>query len=666
MSKKRSVKSAVTEPEAQSWVRRFVPPWIGALVLPPLGALAHNVWGTELPAAALAPLGIAAATVCVGVATLLSALQARQRSDKSRVILASHSVGTVALIGVALIITEIFGWKHPWISIYIGSAVTLSLTWNVRRLDIFRTDELAQEHKDGVLGELGLTVKSKKVITATPERSEVALKLGDGQTVEDVQKLAKQIGSHAGALRNGVTAIPGRHEGEVTLSLEFKDVLDENLPWPGPVHAGGSIADGLHPGLYRDRRPVMWYPAGNYAKNIAPGHLAIGGQPRVGKGEFARVSIAELATRSDVWIMGSDTRKGDQFLGPLRQAVGWWVTSENAVRAQLKAFERAMVARAAKLGECGYSSWTPEAFTDERLRMPAIVCWIEEAAAVLDDNSRLITELGEASLSAGMFLVLSAQRWSADRVPTSLRTSVSNSACFGQGDDVSASMILRDSTLKAGPDPYEWGANYPGRFLLEANGVDQARFPVPAKGYLPSDQQLREVIAEWAPQRARLDSVTIAAFGAAYPGDAPAPRADLVAPRDYDEEEDGFVIPPQPEPEMANEVNPRSEIPPYEGPEIDMTPEPQPGERKLTPDQRREAFADMLAEFMRADPPAYEVAMSDLVDAWDAKVGPSQASQRPFLHEQINARIELGQMERVEGGRGRYRLLALADVGHSA
>jgi hypothetical protein len=97
-----------------------------------------------------------------------------------------------------------------------------------------------------------------------------------------------------------------------------------------------------------------------------------------------------------------------------------------------------------------------------------------------------------------------------------------------------------------------------------------------------------------------------------------------------------------------------------------MTPDPEPGERKLSPEERRQAFDQMIADFMNADPPRYEVTMSDLVDAWDSKVGPSQANQRPFLHDRINARIDSGQIERVDGGRGRYRLLALAEIGHSA
>lgn len=663
---------------------RFIAPWLILATLPLPGVLLHHAWGDAPTSAALAAVGIVLGAGAVAAMTAHVATRARPDNP----VLLAHSVGTVLLCGGALLVMLIVGWTAWW-GVYAVTGVVLVLTWNVRRFDIFRADEAAAAASGGVLAELGLNVRTKKVVHQTKDRADLRLLMGGGQTVDDVQKEARRLGSHAGTLRNGVTAIPGDREGEVFLSLEFTDLLTENLPWPGPTNPGGSIADGLHPGMYRDRQPVHWYPAGNYDKNIAPGHLAIAGMPRVGKGEFARVSIGELASRRDVVIIGSDTRKGDQFLGPLKGAVAWWVSNENGTRAMLKAFERAMVARAAKLGECGYSSWTPKAYDDPRLRMPAVVCWIEEAAAVLDDNARLITELGEASLSSGMFLVLSAQRWSADRVPTSLRTSVSNSACFGAGDDVSAGMVLRDSTLAAGPDPYEWGANHPGRFLMEANGVDPKRFPVPAKGYLPADDQLREVIARYAHQRAALDELTVEAFGEPYVkarantppvrGAAPVPTPSAaVETREEDtvdvcEDDDARPAYDEeyPKPTSGDEeldaaleaVDPREKIPTEGAGHVDMRPEPRPGERQLSPEERRTEFAAMLEQF--ASEGRYEVGIADLFDAWEERVGPSQANQSPFLYARINERIEQGQMERLDTGRGRYRIVALADVGHA-
>lgn len=644
----------------------YLGPWLLIPALLGLGNMLNGQIGPGSPNPRWVPIVV---VLFLYTATaVLSAVTWRYAEPRGRII-QGHSVTTVAVSGLILIGLFTFGLSAPtfWVTALIGGVFAVS--WNIRRMEAIKGEGSDANNKE-VLAELGLSVKSKRTVIDTPDRKEVKLKLGDGQTVEDVQKVLPQLGSFAGTIRKGTRAVAGEREGEVTLSFALKDVLKETIPWPGPTHPGGSIADGLMPGLYEDGLPVAWYPSGNYRKNIAGGHLAIAGLSGTGKGIFARVTIADLATRTDVWISLSDTRKGKQFVGPLQHAIGWYVDTEPGVKQQLKAIERAMDARNRALGEAGYENWTPEAFTDPRLRMPAVVHWMEEAAAVLDDNPRVIVELGEACRSAGIFLVFSAQRWSNDRMPTSLRYNIANAVCYGVGDDVSATMVLSDSTLKAGPDPYEWRARFPGRGLIEGNGIDVDRFPVPWKTFMCERQQAQDVIEEWAPRMAQLDSVTRAAFGDVYEqrtkptaavAQASVDDEDL---GDYGEEEEKYMIPEQPDPEMAATVNPRDELPAWDGPENDLSPEPQPGERKLTPDQRRVAFAEMIGQLM--EDKRTDVTMSELVDEWDSKVGPSQANQRPFLHEQLNVWIDLGQIERVAEGRGRYRLLAAATVGAHA
>ena len=60
-----------------------------------------------------------------------------------------------------------------WRAVYMLCAATLVITWNVRRFDVCNVDPHAEAAKSGVRDELGRSVKKSKVITATPERSEV-------------------------------------------------------------------------------------------------------------------------------------------------------------------------------------------------------------------------------------------------------------------------------------------------------------------------------------------------------------------------------------------------------------------------------------------------------------------------------------------------------------
>jgi hypothetical protein len=668
-------KAASKATEEHGGAGKFVLPWLVIGALLGLGHLLHKQLGTELPAAPLAVLFVTVGGTILGVLTWRYALP-------RGVVIQWHAAVSVAIADLLLIMIIIFGVSRLTFWLFTGVGALFALSWNIRRLEVIRGEGHDAHNKD-VLTELGLTVKSKKVVTDTADRKEVKLKLGDGQTVETVQKQLGAIGSHAGALRKSVRAVAGEYEGEVTLSMAFRDVLKETIPWPGPSHPGGSIGDGFNPALYEDALHVWIYLAGNYKKNIAPGHMGICGMPRSGKGAWAHVLIADLCTRRDVFLCVADTRKGKQFTGPIERAIGWYVDSDNAVRAQLKAFERAMEARNKALGEAGYSSWTPKAYTDPKLRMPGIICWMEEAAAVLDDNARLVVELGEAMLSAGMWLVLSAQRWTGDRVPTSVRSSITNAVVFGTQATEDATYLLSGGTIEAGIDPGEWKTRFPGRHIVEVNGVDPSRFPVPAKGYLGEFAQLKAVTDEWGPRMAKLDPVTLAAFGKTYtPYNPDATTLPAVIQQrtageiEFDDEDDDdrpyqpteeeeaqFMVPEIDDQElaaMARTIDPKTAVmPEWQGPEFDMTPPTNPNDREWTKEEKVAEFERMLEAL--ADDGRTELSTDELSDEWEKRVGEGEAQKRWFMFELIAARIENGQMERA--GRGKYRITFLTTVG---
>lgn len=669
-------------------VWKLAPPHLLGPGIVGAGHAAHLLWGQSPASAAWAGIGMAAGGAGL---TAVSYLHSRARST----LLRAHTTVTVAAGSVGATVTMIQGAHRPWLDWALGVGVLVGLSWNIRQADVVRgtgEDDHDAAPTGGVLAELGIPLKRPaKVIEASRERAEVVVDLDDGKTADDVQKVTATIGSKAGTLRGGVQAIPDpEREGRVTVTLQFTDLLKKTQWWPGPMLPGGSIADGLWPGNYADGAQVRWWPAGSYsAENpVAPGHLVIMGLSRVGKTLIAQVGVTDLATRRDVWIMWGDKQKGSQTARPLRKAIGWYESKPNRIKAQLTALMRAVSERNDVLGRHGYKAWTPEAFLDPRLRMPALWYQLEEAAPILIDNPNLMVELSEAALSAGVFLCLSLQRASNDRMPTSLRYNVANAMCLGVGDDVSAPFVLSPATLKASPDPYEWGARFPGRVLAEFNGIDPTRFPVPWKSFYDTDEQFEAVVEEHLHLRPELDPVTRRAFGPVYEqylanpptwdadgaagavGDATddeQPSATVVPirsaptatdsagtdePGDDEADEDEYVIPPNPEPEIAARINPRAELPAYNGPDIDMTPESRPGDRTLTVEERRQAFAGLLADWVTAGRSQFK--MAELVEAWNDRVGPVQASQRPWLTERLNDLIDNGALDRHQEGRGVY------------
>lgn len=642
-------------------------PWFLPVALMGVGHLSHTQLATSPLSAALAGAFIALSGVALTTTTWL---YARPRGP----LVQWHASATSALVALQLLGLMALGLSWPVFWIVLGLSWTLAATWTVRRLPAVRGEGDGQSDP---AQSFGLSVKRRKVIVDSADRAEVKLTLGDGQTVDDLQKVLPAIGSTFGTLRKGARATAGAREGEATLSLSYRDVLAETLPWPGPSHPGGSIADGWRHGLAEDSREVWTYPAGNYAKNIAPGHTGLSGMPRSGKGACAHVVIGETCTRRDVAkLLLVDTRKGAQFTAPIEAAIGWYADDELKAKALLAAVERAVVARNKALGSAGYSSWTPAAYDDPGLRMPYLIVWLEEAAAYLDLFVRLLVGLGEASLSAGVELVLSAQLWKHDRVPTSLRSSIGNVLVFGQASTEDAAYLLSDETISTGVDPGAWKTRHPGRFLCEGNGIDPERFAVPAKHFLADKGLLSQVTNTYGSMMAPYDKVTLTAFGDAFVPYGGGARDELERVTDrmkeladddeLPEERMGMYAMPEMEEKdlaaMMRDIDPRAED---SGavPDVDLRGEP--GARTWTREEKEEEFRQMLLWFQGQG--KHTVRTSDLHTEWRKRVGDDEAARTWFVHELLNAWIDTGQMERMTDAdgdvlRGWYRIGTLVNV----
>lgn len=662
----------------------YFAPWLSPVAVLGLGHVLHLRLGTTPLSATLA--GVALTLAGVALSALTSAY-ARARGPVIR----WHSTTTVALVFVQLVGLLAFGVTEPAFWLCLGLGAVLALSWNVRRLPAIRGDGADETNNANVIKELGLTVARKKVVTDAPERSVVKLKMGAGQTVADVQKALPALASLAATIPGGARATQGARADDVTLTLVHTDVLAADNPWPGPSHPGGSIADGWHIGTYEDIEPIRLYPAGNYVKNIAPGHVGQSGMPRSGKGVAAHVILADTSTRRDVGrILLCDTRKGEQFTDPIEDVIGWYADTDTKVKALIAGAERACVARNKALGQAGYSSWTPAAYDDPALNMEFLIMWLEEAPAYLDLFVRMLVGLGEAMLSSGMLMVVSAQLWKHDRVPTSLRSSIGNVIVLGAASSEDASYLLSDETIAAGIDPGKWKTKHPGRMAVEGNGIEPDRFGVPGKGFFASSDHLKRVTSMYGPMMAPYCPTTLAAFGDAYVPYVPSSRGAVVlAPASHeivevneDDENDArqavnddeelpeermgmYVVPQMDDDEMAAllaEQDPRAEDPGWEGRDVDMRPEPEPDARTWTREEKEAEFRTML-EVDFAGTGRTEFRTSELRDAWVARVGEFEAGKRWFLHELLGAWEEHGQIARLDGfRRGRYRIVTLAHV----
>lgn len=487
-------------------IGRFAGPWVAAALLQCAGQFLHDralTTGRAVGMTVLLVLVSALVVVVAGVDARLS----RYKSKLAKYVIVVRSMVTATAAAAALLVTLAVGWwgSPDWRLAYYIAAGGICVTWNVRRLAVF-TEAFEAEGgvADSMTGALDkLKLKNSAVIDATAERSKLAIRTAPGTKLSDVRGELETIAaaSPRRVIAGGAAFIPSSKWGdEGEIHLLHKDVLAADQPWDGPEFPdrNASVAQGVHLARYADLAALRIYPWGDYKAGVAPGNVAQGGAPRSGKGVTHRVHLAELSTRTDVHpALIADTRKSLQFAGAVRGAIGHHAGNIGEVGAMLKGLAAMAENRNATLGRYGFDDgWTPEAA--RKLGMGAVHAGLEEIGAYADRYWSQLVALAEFCLSSGVVLWLSGQRWSHDRVPTSLRSSVANRLQWGADDAVSAG-FLAEAAQAAGVDPGEWKTQFPGRLVAELNGVPRDRYPVMAKGLYAESELLRQVTDEHGP-----------------------------------------------------------------------------------------------------------------------------------------------------------------------
>lgn len=484
-------------------------PWLAVAGEIPATFAAHQAWGGSTVAA----IGM---TVAGGLLTAATWWGAEGTKPARRI----HATITMAL---AMGYTTVSTFTDPLgaaqlSTLAMGGAVAAA-SWNVRKA--MRVNPEAKT-ENATAGETGLLVKSlgkaKASLRKTPEiepnKVTAPYQLAPGEMTNAevgrrIDAIASELGVSPNAIR--IQADP-ENASQGQIILVPKDMLTDGTPWPGPSSFGGSIADPVVIGVYEDGADEQfWFPHCPITKRNGT-HFLGAGMNGSGKSEGFKFAIVEALTRRDAIVWGVDPSKGRQTFGPLLPFMDWVAMTEAEGNDVIDALSQVITARADALGVAGFKNWTPDAY--EQLGMPYMIVWIEEAAKFFRNGTEMEGLVMEAR-SAGISVIISLQRPSATSMPTDVREQLGGVLCFGVKGTTTASMALPDDVIDAGARPEAWENRKPGYNYLVAPGIDEERYPMKARTFIPlSDEEIVAVLSTAPITDA--DPVTVNAAGEAY------------------------------------------------------------------------------------------------------------------------------------------------------
>jgi len=474
-------------------------PWALAAGMGPVAAGTHALWGSAgaLPWAS-AGLALSGAAL-TGVTWLVS----RYRHTLGRL----QSTGTTAVASGWLLAATITGpTSRPTLDIGLWLGGTLCAAWNIRNVIRMATDPdettlgpatgpgaLFKRIVTGTAEKAGVDIARVRNVQVQPHRVSGTVELGDGQTIEDLQRAVPAMEA-AGRLPHGAfVATPNMQDaGAPTLVLSNPLLLEEPVLWPGPSRPGKTVADPLRVGLFQD---------GTDSEIVLAGaHLQVMGMTGSAKTTGGAWTIwGELITRREVALLVIDITKGEQSVGPARPALHRVASTKDQAKKLLADVQGILAERTDYLAKKHLIKWQPGC------GLTYLVLWIEEAADVFEHiDMDEFTNLARALRSAGGSIVWSLQRADSTQMPTIVKGQGGAYVCFGVANSHDAKWGLSDEQEDAGAKPERWKNTKPGMAYLDAPGVAPERTAMPARFY------------DWgADDEQRVDN--FAAHCAAYP-----------------------------------------------------------------------------------------------------------------------------------------------------
>lgn len=490
----------------------YLPPWIGAAVLPPAaGWGVHEMWGDSALSAGLASAGMGAGGVLLAAVTwAVSGGTNRFRRYRRAQATASVTAG----MGWLTCSVSAGPFGHPMTDLWLLGGGLFAASWNVRQIMRNAHDETEETDKGG-LGNLAEAIGLEKVKVKNAKGNGKGMVTAEvfpmpGKTVEDVQAAAPKI---AAALHVPPSAVTVNKDpdnaGHGTFSARVADLLKHGVPFRPPEALGLLPTEPIPVGLYADGE--IWFVNPFLAEILQ--HLLVMGVTGSGKSEFARTVLAHLMTRRQLTIWLIDLAKGEQTVGHMQEGLDWFVDKKRGgtreAKAMLRCLPDVIAARGTELAAEGLDQWTPES------KLNAMVVWIEEAADVADFD--VLSKIARTARSVGVWLVISLQRATWKNLDVDVRTNLQAAACFGVDEASDAGFCLPDRVTDSGAIP-DWGADRPGYAYATGMGIPAKRWTTEVRGSLTKTvkDQIRAMVLAAAAYRDPLDDISARAAGLAY------------------------------------------------------------------------------------------------------------------------------------------------------
>jgi len=433
----------------------------------------------------------------------------------------AYAASTICAAGAWLSVATVAG---PFLSplpqaLTIGGLV-LSVPWwaHRRRRARVRVERKLEAWPD-IASAVGLT--GSQVMSAIVDLWgwQARLRLARGQTIADVTARIPAIESGLGTFRGAIRVYPTPDDlaNRCELRVLNSDPHADAIPWPGPSVT--SITQPVDLGPFEDAAPCRVL--------FLRRHAIFGGSTGTGKSGGLNVLMANLTACSDVVIWAIDLKKGME-LKPWQSCIDRLATNPEQAAALLRDAVAILQARAERLAATGHRVWEPSP------DMPALVIIVDEYAELADEapdamgDTDSIARLGRA---VAVTLIAATQRPTQKAMGQgAVRSQMNVRISFRVRERRDVDLILGQGMLTAG-----WHAhtlNAPGKFLVSSSEHDTPRR---ARAYLVTDQDVTEIAAHHAPNRAHLDEISRDAIQSV--SDPPAEWKDSGTDTDAEEPE---------------------------------------------------------------------------------------------------------------------------------
>jgi len=508
-------------------------PWVAYVLVFGVGCAFHFILDSDDPQTIGWTMFLLAAAVLVLTGVAFGQSHARGAWGKT------HTTLTTLLAGVWVCAATINGPT----TVFTGRLVliggfTIALTWNIRTVIRMKgwdqpgaiSDPLSFLFGQGA-ERAGMPAIEAKTTKAGAHKVEGDVQLEQGrQVAEDLQKKVGYVESGIGLPPGSITtSIDPDDASKAKVVISDPRVMKHPIEWPGASRPGRSVADPIRIGLWQDLDEIEYRLVGH--------HLQMMGQTGAGKSIGGAWNVlAELVTRYDVAVFAGDITKGEQTLGPMRQALHRFETSKAGVKAMLAELQGKVKERTDQLSAKGLQKWKPGC------GLAYWVIWLEEFPdifdALTDAEQESFLSMLKAVRSGGGTIVMSLQRSDYTQMPTLARGQLAK-MCFGVDSAADASFGLSERQQDAGARPELWTNTQPGMAYLDAPSIGEERIAMPMRTYAwgldsagefddeRANAAMRAHAAQWPAAAKQVDATTAAVSRLAQePAARPGPPID--------------------------------------------------------------------------------------------------------------------------------------------